>query len=819
MFRVLLLSGLFYFGWAQSSSLQRALHLFEIEGRYTEAKNQLEEIIRDSSDNYLEAHFHLARIYEFIGQKQFAVPLYEVIYNSSLASEVYSSYSAGRLAELSHKPLKKITRNFKQILPISAYLKPNNGLFLQNNHRILRIKDDNISYPFSHIPTDLKILFSLEFSVIALNPQREAVLVPYYSNIPIQKLPIASSIEYAIPLKRNTYFITTADSIYYMNLQTPEWVKSNPYPDCIPKAHIEYTQELAFLCPEGSVRLLDLKTGSPSSSLVLGEEIINIFSSDGGLNIQTAAGIYFFQPGIDVQYVWKRHFRRLKDVAYFQRKILIHTSDGKLIALNAANGKELWRIHVGFGKLYTSDYNFHIMSSAGDFLTYSPSGQYLWTYHSRGELSLPPVNIKNEILLAFKDGRVIFLNAMYRGLRYTQSDALLEEANSLQQNDPIQFVSKIQTILKSEPGNQNAWRQLVYHYQENKSQQKQKEALFYSLPLSEDSLFDSFAKPYAHLMQADWILKAPLHERLFPDIYTSPSSLYLIDKRYRTLSSWSSSTGKFEWDGSIQLNNRPLKSTYYYPYIAFADEMQVQIYDLQDRASLTGSIETSGTPAAIQILQDQLLILHWNGKLQSFDPLTLELKWENSKLPPRGQFCIHKGHIVHASSNGLNLISLQDGVISQNLPLPFPPGVKVISAKDHIIAYTQRDILVFSGDNLELRWRKQMVNPVFDAYANDTLLLITTNTRNQHMYSLKSGANLWTYSNQESLFLQPSFSSAGVFLNNKNKLILLNRETGEELVTKEFPENIRTAIYNNEKLYISLPDGSIFSYPLNLFSK
>lgn len=806
---------------------ERAIYMFEAEGKYQEATKLL-IAIRDSANEYFstQAAQSLGLIHELNQNSKQAVKNYEKILISPDQNFQKKINVEKHISGISSQVAYKIKSIYNLKKSIQNTLSKEKLFFLLSDNNIYKYNNNKFNQLIQQMPEDDYFLMYQNATIHSLNPLRNTISSTMIGKQSPTKQDIyPHQVRDILKLNNSQYLVFTTDSIYKRSYSHINWTKPNQFAKCKAISQLVQTQEAILQCPENTIYVMDLNTGNTKTNISILENINFTFTHDNSIILVTENNIYFFSPNKNISHIWKREIKSIKAAINTSEQLLIQQTNGNIIALNIKNGETLWQRKTSYGQLYDLDHFFGLYLSNGTFQYFSPDGKLLWQYQSGKKLSHSPIIISDQLFLSFTDGTIISLNPFYYGQRKSEIDQMLDQAYIAWKNglfDQAQTISN--EIIKNEPNSSEAWEIQAKCLSNLDSKEdtlvnnKITHALFKSIigKSSLDSSNNSLIKQYSEHLNADWIQKINIPTLYFPTISSlQKNNLALIDNERQLVEIRDINTGNIINTIPTGKIDKQSSEDIFWPYLIVSDKLKLKIFNLSENKPISINYELPSNLYSADFNNNILYITTWDGHIIKYDLINQTPIWQIKPFtkPPKISFidnyifAISTNKIIKIDSKSSNFITSRKIYNSQNID---------IKTQDSLI-YTieNNNRIICLNSKMAKKWENHFASQIFTITVNKNSLLIGLADQRIVKLNLISGIEEWSYQGNNSIFMKPYIYKQHVFIEQGKNTIGINLKSGKKEITIELPEIVGSPIVVNNKLIIRSQNGLLYAFYVN----
>jgi len=812
-----------------ADSLHEAVFMFEMQGRFAKAKQQLEHIANSKEatvEERTQAKFYLGKIAELSGSDKEALQHYTAAQRGNHVPAV-AYWLADRNAKLDPRP-ETLLRGILQLpaKPLQTTTGNNPGVLL-DNQQYWTVQRGHLSPARQQAPmgsqvhtVDAKGLWYSD----AEQPN-SLYFQSFRSKSQVRHFELDAPTQSVTPISNFQTVVNTNRSLYWLAADRIQWKVELRYAGCQILGLYSPTKSLALNCSDNALHFLNQNDGSERQNIALIDNIDKALLTNDGILISSAGTVWYFQPHLQTEPIWRYTGGIVQDFNLQGNRITILGADGSLTLVQQKSGLILARTrsdgerlaNLGTGLLGT-------LTDDGLLTAYDTLLTPLWNYHFASGLQVPPFVANDALYFPLRNGKVMVLASNVYGKRPSIIQKMEERAHVLADSGDWQKVKPlVDSLLKMENGNPSAWYLKAQYLSMEKASRESSRAWSNAAVYarSDPEFGAKVLKSYAREIGAHFVqyLDVSPHT-LYPRIFGDSRSLYIFDAASRRLQSLSPQQGLMRWSIPLnQLEQNPVLS-HDSRYLAVGSGFQVEVVDLAQKGK-TRAIELPGKTFQLHQNSEALYVTTWNGFLLKFLKSNWQLAWSR-KLFTTPAF-------IAETSSGLHLLN-QAGEI-QHVSTQSPQSTPSVNSALANPAFFRGMDAYLVGTNQEdlVQTRKDTLGyPIVSAFHTGSQILAMElvdiqgephgifGLANQQLafFNLKSGKEVWRFQGKGSVFMQPSVQNGVAWLDQKDEIVAIQLETGKILARQRIIGDSGPPFVTGDFLYSSSPRRLLYSFPV-----
>lgn len=829
IFRFALLIGLLYAEAISSrmdKELYEAVYQFEIKGNFADAQDQLSRIsIEGDDEDKSKAFFLLGKIQELSESPLNATFYYrQALINPKNARDAY--FLASRIESLDTTPERLILDKTNFTASIRETFNGKQPSILLSNNQLYSLHNEKFVSVPTFISESARILAVTPGGIWFSDENTQTLhFQPKDSRQPVHSYHFDSAISSIFPLPGIGAFAVTEKTFAFAGNEGLRFSVENRYRGCSPVGFYQPQNAFVVSCPDNALHLFDAESGAEKQTLSLIDPIQKTLLSDNGIFVSSANTLWYFRPQSSSAYLWKNSGNPIEDAVFFEDRIAVLESDGKLKLLDLESGKELAKTSIDGEKLFpVACGTLGIFSKEGALSVVDTALRHLWHYHFGKPLTAEPLQSQGLLFLPFEKGELWTLNALHYGGRSILSQRFAEKAfKAKDAGDWQEMEALIDSSRKLEPGNPTASYLYAVNLErtgasESKRAEAWSDAVRYSFGDKRASA--SILSHYAKIIGASYVHFLPLSPRtLYPNLFSAGHTLFTIDPAAQKLLALDPSSGNVRWSKSLGLLETSPVLSNDNARLAIANGFRLQIHDLFPGGK-THYSELPGKPFQIKFHENVIYVSTWNGYLIKLLAPNYGIAWARKLFALPFLFDISKGSIAVSSLEGtLGFVSEATGQNSKPM-IESKANISVMDLTDSTIAVAtdQNEIRIYTQESEEPKQIFSTSSAVLSLkwipIGNTKYLLAGLADQKISLYGPTAKDALWTFAGKNSVYANPVVNGNHLYIDQQSHIaqISLSKGTVERLFST--PGGAGTPFILDNTLFCTSPKRLLYAFPL-----
>lgn len=567
--------------------------------------------------------------------------------------------------------------------------------------------------------------------------------------------------------------------------------------------------QILLLCPK-SQNLVYLNPEKAQWQILhLPHKALGALSLPGGALYYDENGISRFNSRSKTN-LWYKALPEITQIHTLGAQILVKTREN-LLLLESRSGKILKNIHVKGQHLSVLKDRIVLWKDNGYISFWDTQLEYLWAYQFGQGLRQDPVQIKDHIFVVGNNGHGVLLDGLYNGLQPTEQDGLIHKAKQyLSQGNVDEAYEYAQKVLSLEPGNAKA---KLFNL-ENTSQPLSFAQLYQTLIQSgEDSLLQAATLKAMSQMEGNlWIAQMRQEHTAFPQFRYRYGRMWWIHPENSQLQSLNLNNGLIQAYSNTNSYPGLLQPMDIGPsQVVVAAGKHLDFYTTQGNF-LYSSPDLPEAPLWVGHFGRQVVRVGRSGSIAYVDPSGAPQAF----LAPLD----HSAVIQIQRAGDVMDLFYRSGAWFRSIPksrqwVHRHTAANVESAwsdeSQAIISSSDRTLYSYGFDGVE-SWRSSMPSQVISIQANNDKVFVGLSNQILLALDRKSGQVLWTYQGRSSLFVKPLVLGNRLYLDQGQKLVVLDAGTGNKMNERNYPFRIGSIQSDGTSILITSATGLLMAY-------
>ncbi len=829
IFRLALLTVLCFseaFSSHMGKELYEAVYQFEIKGNFAEAQDMLSRIsIEGDDEDKSKAFFLLGKIQELSESPLNATFYYrQALANPANARDAY--FLASRIESLDTTPARLVLDRSILSASIRETFGGKQPSILLSNNQLYSLHDEKFVSVPTFIAERAKIL-AVTSAGIWFSDENSTTLnfQPKDSRKPVHSYRFDSAISSVSPLPGIGAFVITEKTFAFAANEGIRFSVDNRYRGCSPVGFYQPQNAFVVSCPDNALHLFDAESGAEMQTLSLIDPIQKTLLSSEGIFVSSSNTLWHFRPQSGNAYIWKNAENPIEDIEFFEGKIAVLESDGKLRLLSPESGTELFKSSIDGEKLFPiACGTLGIFSREGSLSVVDTTLRQLWHYHFGKPLVAEPIQSQGLLFLPFEKGELLAIDALHYGgrpilsQRYAEKAVKAKEAGNWQEMEAL-----IDSTRKLEPGNPTA----SYLYAVNlerigESEARRAEAWSTAVRYSfgDRQTSASILSHYAKIIGASYVHFLPLSPRTFyPSLFSAGHTLFTIDPAAQKLIALDPASGNIRWKKNLGILETSPVLADGNAKLAIANGFRLQIHELSPGGRLHYS-ELPGKPFQVRFHENAIYVSTWNGYLIKLLAPNYGIAWARKLFNLPFLFDVSRGNIAVSSLEGtIGFVSEAAGQNPGRM-IETRANVSVMDAADSTIAIAtdQNEIRIYSPESeepiqvfptgsavLSLKWV-----PIGSA----KYLLASLADQKISLFGPTSREAIWTFTGKNSVFASPVINGNYLYIDQQSHIAQISLSKGTVERRFSTPGGAGTPFILDNTLFCISPKRLLYAFPL-----
>lgn len=449
----------------------------------------------------------------------------------------------------------------------------------------------------------------------------------------------------------------------------------------------------------------------------------------------------------------------------------------------------------------------------GEIAFFDQDLNFLWEYKMGQKLLQAPLTKGEHILVLGENGQTTLLDGLYNGLLPTEQEGLLQKAQQLlDQKQNAQAYQLAQKVLAIEPGNSRA--KLFNLESEQKKLNFAELYQVYQQGKEDSNLSNATLQAMSKEEGTQWIADLHHEHTAFPQFRQSNGRIWWVHPENTLSQSLDlrtgqrrSYTGTNSYPGLMQPmdlfdNNFVVAVGRRIDYFSTQGQYLVSSPDLPDAPLWVGAfgknIVRVGRSGCVSFL-DQ------NGSVHAFLP------------------SLDHSAVIHVQKTRDVLdVFYRSGAWFRALPKTrqwvrrnVHGGVDAVWSTEamSVLAHTDRTLNAYAFDG-SLLWEKELPAQAISIQGDEKRIYLGLSDQRILAFDRNSGEHLWQYQGSGSLFVKPLLVGDQLYLDQGQKIVVLDERTGKLMRQKVYPFRIGGIQSEGSLVLVTSASGLLLAYKM-----
>jgi outer membrane protein assembly factor BamB len=775
-----------------ADSLQGAIFMFEMQGRFAQARGLLERIAKSpsaSSEERTQARFYLGKIAELADTPEEALNQYSKAQTGTRTPSV-AYWLADRHAALTTRPDSLLLGSIRLSSPPAQTITGKHPGFLLANQQYWIAKGRSFEPAQLQLPEGATLHAMASDGYWFSDDARPHILrqlsFPPYN--PSRSYILDSPIRSIFAISDFQTVATTQRTLYWLSNDRIHWKISKRYANCQTLGLYPPTRQLLLNCPDNALHFLSTEDGSERLSLALVDKIDRAIPVDNGIIVSSAGSIWFYRPHEHSSPLWRHAGVQVQDFCVAGDRIAILGADGRLALLAQGTGQLQAQVQTGGETLANLGTGLLATIAKDGLLTaFDTLLVPLWHYHFAQPLQSPPLITEKALYFPLRNGKIVMLAPHYYGKSTNNIQTHEIQATQLAESGRWDLASPyIDSLLALEGGNSTAWYLKAMDPSRKNAQHKDvswaKAALY---ARGKPELSHKILRSYAQEIGALYIQYVDISPHtLYPRLFGDAHNLYLLDAAAKRLLCLSPLQGSLRWSVPLSHMEQSPIVDQDAQTLAIASGFQVNALDLSQKGR-SRILNIPGKAFQLHQNQDAIYVSTWNGFLLKYQKPSLQLAWSHKLLAAPMYITENKTGLHLLSQNGeLQQISTQSPQSIATGSMDLASTALFRSLDSLLIAADEDDQVRMNLDQPGyppwggFRTGSQILSLEPISLHGIPHALIGLNNQQLILYNLKTTRPIWKYQGQGSVFVQPVLDRGLAWIDQKDALVAISLDNG-----------------------------------------
>lgn len=812
------------FAEKMNALIQEAIYNFEMKGETAEAIRLLEKVsTQGDKEDRENAFFYLGKIKELSNNRTSANFYYQQSLNTT--RETGRAYwLSEREAATSNTNDALIKKKFTLRSPIAKVFRNEATYLLLQNGNIKKVLADTIIDIRTGIPAKSNILKVDDFGIWYQNVDKDSLLYkPHNSKFPSKK--------YALSVTNG--FISKGDQVAVQNGHTLTLLNkkgivaqiNETFSGCHIEDFFEPTGHYVLNCTDNALHFVSSIDGSESFTISQFDAIKNVFADGNFIYLLSGNYLFCYQPRASSNPLWRVLFNNAEEIISFNNSIVVLEASGRITLLDKTSGMVKNSIRSDASSIYPLALGtLGLFSNEGDLIAVDTLLHPLWHFNFARPVTASPIHTENGIFLVFDDTHLISIAPHYYGKKALQSDLLTLKAASMAEAGAWSEISPLlDSLLKLEPGNAEAWLYKALLLEATKGSEKERQKAWSEavrLSVSTSHTSNIILGRYSKAIGAKFVSLLNITPKTrYPQFFGHKKNIYTIDPAAEKLICINADNGEQRWARNLpRMTDSPVMNSDENT-LAIASGFALYIYDL-DRDATPQSLQLPGKAFSIQQTQNAIYIATWNGFLLKVSRSENRLAWSRKIYSSPFIFTPHESTIYAASLEGeIKYIGDNSGQANEFSPR-LPGSVSHVVKADSTIAFATDNnrLYLYSASDITKDPAQILLEaPILSLQTtrdhDSKNILVGLADQSFLLYS-SSGTPLWKFQGKNSIFGKPYIDGNLAWIDQGKEVIALSLKDGSVVHKFNTPGGAGTPFVKNKTLYSASSKRLLYAFSL-----
>ena len=806
-----------------NASIQEAIYRFEMKGETAEAIRILEKVTSQGDREDREtAYFYLGKIRELFDNQNSANFYYQQsLANTKETSKAY--WLSEREASTSSTPEALLKKSWTLHSPIAKAFRGTSTYLLLQNGSVKKVVNDTIIDVRVGSIARTRILHIDDSGIWYQNESGDSLLYrPLSNKLPSRAYPIAGNIEFYS--NGDEAIVQNENAVTLLNKKGISLQINDKYRGCHIEGRYSPTSHYILNCPDNALHFISDIDGAETYTISLYDAIQKVLVQGNDIVLFSGGILYCFEPKAGPIPRWKLPFNNIEQILPFENNFAVLEASGRISLIEHSSGILKNVIRSDAASIYPlAQGTIGLFTNEGSLTAVDTLLIPLWHFNFARPISAPPIHTDESIFLVFKDTQLQGIAPHYYGKRPLQSDLLtlkvaaMAEARAWKELTPL-----LDSLLKLEPGNAEAWLYRALLLESSKGSEKERQKAWSEavrLSISSSRTSSLVLDRYSKTINAKFVsLLAISPKTIYPQFFGNKKNLYTVDPAAEKLICINAATGEQRWSRTLEkMTNSPVMANDDVS-LALSSGYNLSLYDLEKDVP-PQSFQLPGKAFSIQLSPSSIYVSTWNGFLLKINRSEYRLAWSRKIFTSPFLFALHDASIYTASLDG----DIRYVVENSGQPLEIAPkragsisflvqadsAVAVATDNNRIFLYSASDP---AREPAQILLEASIVS-LQSTGGHDNNILVGLADQSILLYS-PSGSPLWKYQGRSSVFTKPFISGSLAWIDQGSEVIALSLKDGTVAHRFNTPGGAGTPFVMNRTLYSASPKRLLYSFSL-----
>ena len=807
-----------------NSLLQEAIYNFEMKGNTAEAIRMLEKVsTQGDREDRENAFFYLGKIKELESNRNSANFYYQQSLNTTRETD-RAYWLSEREAATSNTNDFLIKNKFALRSPIAKVFKNEATYLLLQNGNIKKVLADTIIDIRTGIPARSDILRIDDLGIWYQTLDKDSLLYkPFNAKNPSKAYPVAATKEFFS--KGDNAAAQNGHTLSILNRKGIIAQINETFNGCHIEDFYEATGHYILSCTDNALHFVSSIDGSETFTISQFDAIRNVITDGNSIYLLSGSYLYCYDPHTSTTPRWKVPFSNAEEIIPFNNNIVVLEASGKISLIDKGIGSVKNAIRSDASSVYPLALGtLGLFSNEGDLIAVDTLLFPLWHFNFARPITANPIHTENGIFLVFDDSHLVSIAPHYYGKKALLSDLLTLKAAAMAEAGAWTEISPLlDSLLKLEPGNAEAWlyKALLIEATKGSEKDRQKawsEAVRLSASRSQSS--NIILNRYSKAIGAKFVSLLNITPKTkYPQFFGHKKNIYTIDPASEKLICINADNGEQRWVRSLpRMTDSPVMNSDENT-LALASGYALYIYDL-DHEAAPQTLQLPGKAFSIQQTAHAIYIATWNGFLLKVNRSENRLAWSRKIYASPFIFTPHEPAIYAASLEGEIKYIVDNSGQANDFSPRLPGSVSQVVKADSTIAFATDNnrIYLFSASDIAKEPTQiLMESPIISlqvTHEHDSKNILVGLADQSFLLYSSAGTPLWKFQGKNSIFGKPYIDGNLAWIDQGKEIIAISLKDGSVVQKFNTPGGAGTPFVMNRTLFSASSKRLLYGFSL-----